>query len=184
MYNFARSSQFNASPILTTILTVQHNSHPYSDPDSSTHLPSWQQSWQFNTSPTLITILTVQHISHPYNDPDSSTHLLSSQSQSQSQSQSSSLTYLNVIHWPLLSSIQSLPRSFPITILYAYLVISGLSLLIQLYSFFNLYTADRTLWTGDQPIARPLPTHKQRQAHTAIHSPNGTWTHDHSVRAG
>jgi hypothetical protein len=27
-------------------------------------------------------------------------------------------------------------------------------------SFLILYTVGRTLWTGDQPVARPLPTHR------------------------
>jgi hypothetical protein len=30
----------------------------------------------------------------------------------------------------------------------------------QLFEFLNPYTVDRTHWTGDQPVARPLPTHK------------------------
>jgi hypothetical protein len=29
-----------------------------------------------------------------------------------------------------------------------------------LFQFLNLYTAGRTPWTGDQPVARPLPTHR------------------------
>jgi hypothetical protein len=28
-----------------------------------------------------------------------------------------------------------------------------------IFSFLTLYTVSRTPWTGDQPIARPLPTH-------------------------
>jgi hypothetical protein len=32
-----------------------------------------------------------------------------------------------------------------------------------LFQFLNLYTVGRTLWTGDQPFARPLPTHKTTQ---------------------
>jgi hypothetical protein len=28
-----------------------------------------------------------------------------------------------------------------------------------LFQFVNLYTIGRTPWTGDQPVARPLPTH-------------------------
>jgi hypothetical protein len=30
----------------------------------------------------------------------------------------------------------------------------------QLFSFLILYTLGRTPWTGDQPVARPLPTHR------------------------
>jgi hypothetical protein len=34
---------------------------------------------------------------------------------------------------------------------------------LPLFQFLNLYTDRRTPWTGDQPIARPLPTHKTTQ---------------------
>jgi hypothetical protein len=30
----------------------------------------------------------------------------------------------------------------------------------QLFHFLNLYTVGRTPWTGDQPVAKPLPTHR------------------------
>jgi hypothetical protein len=33
----------------------------------------------------------------------------------------------------------------------------------QLFQFLNLYTVDRTPSTGDQPAARPLPTHRTTQ---------------------
>jgi hypothetical protein len=29
-----------------------------------------------------------------------------------------------------------------------------------LFQFLNLYTVGRTPWTGDEPVARPLPTHR------------------------
>jgi hypothetical protein len=29
-----------------------------------------------------------------------------------------------------------------------------------LFHFINLYTVGRTAWTGDQSVARPLPTHR------------------------
>jgi hypothetical protein len=29
-----------------------------------------------------------------------------------------------------------------------------------LFQFINLYTVGGTPWTGDQPVARPLPTHR------------------------
>jgi hypothetical protein len=32
----------------------------------------------------------------------------------------------------------------------------------SLFQFFNLYIAGRTPWTGDQPVARPLPTQNKR----------------------
>jgi hypothetical protein len=31
----------------------------------------------------------------------------------------------------------------------------------RFFSFLVLYTVDRTPWTGDQPVARPLPTHRK-----------------------
>jgi hypothetical protein len=31
------------------------------------------------------------------------------------------------------------------------------------FSFLILYTVGRTPWTGDQPVARPLPTHRPTQ---------------------
>jgi hypothetical protein len=31
------------------------------------------------------------------------------------------------------------------------------------YSVLSLYTIGRTPWTGDQPVARPLPTHRTTQ---------------------
>jgi hypothetical protein len=40
------------------------------------------------------------------------------------------------------------------------------SLLLNLGGFFSfliLYTVGRTPWTGDQPVARPLPTHRTTQ---------------------
>jgi hypothetical protein len=47
-----------------------------------------------------------------------------------------------------------------------------------------LYTVGRTTWTGDQPVTRPLPTHRtaQTQTHTDIHALRGIRTHNPSVR--
>jgi hypothetical protein len=50
------------------------------------------------------------------------------------------------------------------------------------FSFFNLYTVGRTPWTGDQPVTRPLSTHRIN-AHRYIHALSGIRTHDPSVRA-
>jgi hypothetical protein len=33
----------------------------------------------------------------------------------------------------------------------------------HLFSFLMLYAVGRTLWMGDQPVARPLPTHRKTQ---------------------
>jgi hypothetical protein len=35
--------------------------------------------------------------------------------------------------------------------------------LSRFFSFLILYTVGRTPWTGDQPVARPLPTHRTTQ---------------------
>jgi hypothetical protein len=52
-----------------------------------------------------------------------------------------------------------------------------------LLRFRNLfYTDGRTPWTCDQPVARPLHTHRIN-AHTNIHALRGIRTHDPSFRA-
>jgi hypothetical protein len=50
-----------------------------------------------------------------------------------------------------------------------------------LFQFFILYTVRRTPWTGVQPFARPLPTHRITQ--TDIYALSGIRTHDAIVRA-
>jgi hypothetical protein len=48
----------------------------------------------------------------------------------------------------------------------------------------NLFCTDgRTPWTGDQPVARPLPTHKTTRTQNKLHAWSGIRTHDPSVRA-
>jgi hypothetical protein len=51
----------------------------------------------------------------------------------------------------------------------------------RFFSFLILYTVGRTPWTGDQPVASPLPTHNTNtntiNSHTVIR------THHSSVRA-
>jgi hypothetical protein len=37
-----------------------------------------------------------------------------------------------------------------------------------LFQFFILYTVGRTPCTGDQPVARPLPTHRATQTQTSM----------------
>jgi hypothetical protein len=53
----------------------------------------------------------------------------------------------------------------------------------RFFSFLILYTVGRTPWTGDQPFARPLPTHRINVHNTDIHALSGIPTHDPSVRA-
>jgi hypothetical protein len=49
------------------------------------------------------------------------------------------------------------------------------------FSFLFLYTVSRTPWTGDQPVARPLPTHRINAHNTNIHALSGIRTHDPNV---
>jgi hypothetical protein len=74
----------------------------------------------------------------------------------------------------------------------------GCTVLVDLgrfFSFLILYTVGRTPSTGDQPVARPLPTHRTTQTqnkrthththtHTHTRTSGGIRTHDPSVRAG
>jgi hypothetical protein len=58
--------------------------------------------------------------------------------------------------------------------------------LCRFFSFLFPYTVGRTPWTGDQPVARPLPTHMTTETQnkpTDIHALSGIRTHDPSVRA-
>jgi hypothetical protein len=46
----------------------------------------------------------------------------------------------------------------------------------SIFGFLILHTVGRTLWTGDQPVARPLPTHRATQTQnkcTQIFMPRG-----------
>jgi hypothetical protein len=58
-----------------------------------------------------------------------------------------------------------------------------------LFSFLILCTGGRTPWTGNQPVARPLATHRttqrqnKRTKYRHIHASSGIRTHDYSVRA-
>jgi hypothetical protein len=55
-----------------------------------------------------------------------------------------------------------------------------------LFQFLILYIVGRTPGTGDQPVARPLPTPRTTQTqnkHTDIHALSGIRTYDPSVRA-
>jgi hypothetical protein len=56
-----------------------------------------------------------------------------------------------------------------------------------LFQFLNLYTVGRTPWTGDQRVARPLPTQITTQTpikRTDIHASSEIRTYDPSARAG
>jgi hypothetical protein len=68
--------------------------------------------------------------------------------------------------------------------------IYGSTALVDLSRFsvsWSFYTVGRTPWTGDQPVARPLPTHRTTQTQnicTGIEASSGIRTHDPSVRVG
>jgi hypothetical protein len=53
----------------------------------------------------------------------------------------------------------------------------------RIFRFLILYTVRRPPWTGDQPVAKPLPTHRINAHNTNIHALSGIRTHDPSVRA-
>jgi hypothetical protein len=56
-----------------------------------------------------------------------------------------------------------------------------------LFLFLNLHTVGRTPWTGDFPVARPLPAHRTTQTESTqadTHALSGIRTHDPSVRVG
>jgi hypothetical protein len=53
-----------------------------------------------------------------------------------------------------------------------------------LFQFLDFYTVDRTPWTGDQPVARPLLVHRTARTqnkHTQTYASNRIRNHDPSV---
>jgi hypothetical protein len=60
---------------------------------------------------------------------------------------------------------------------------STLSDLGRFFSFVILYTVGRTPWTGDRPVARPLPRQTINTHNSDINALNGIRTHDCSARA-
>jgi hypothetical protein len=73
------------------------------------------------------------------------------------------------IRLQLKISLQTNKRHFSVHVscaLESYLSMALQVLLLDLGRFFNfliIYTVGRTFWTGDQPVARPLPTHRTIQ---------------------
>jgi hypothetical protein len=68
---------------------------------------------------------------------------------------------------------------------FIYLCICVSTVLVNLgrfFSFLILYTVGTAPWTGDQTVARPLPTHRINL--TDIHAFSGNRTHDPSVQVG
>jgi hypothetical protein len=64
--------------------------------------------------------------------------------------------------WPLFLKVTVFIFTHMILLLDAWLFSISLSLWLCL-SFLILYRVGRTPWTGDQPVARPLPIHRTRQ---------------------
>jgi hypothetical protein len=58
--------------------------------------------------------------------------------------------------WSTMRNIEIHPSIHPPTHLWLYSPFLDLGH----FQFLNLYTVSRTPWTGDQPVARPLPTHR------------------------
>jgi hypothetical protein len=52
------------------------------------------------------------------------------------------------------------PPTYPPTYLFIYLLLYSPCGPWPLFQFLSLYRVSRTLWTGDKPVARPLPTHR------------------------
>jgi hypothetical protein len=74
------------------------------------------------------------------------------------------------------------PSSLPVY-LWLYRSLLGLG---RFFSFLILHTVGGTLWTGDQPVVRPLPTNRTTQTQTKrthIHALSGIRTHDPNFRA-
>jgi hypothetical protein len=78
---------------------------------------------------------------------------------------------VKIIHYLLHGHI---PEKFAAALMFPYFFKIGarngsdnyrsISIYLWLYgSFLILYTVGRTPWTGDQPVARPLPTHRTTQ---------------------
>jgi hypothetical protein len=53
-----------------------------------------------------------------------------------------------------------------------------------LFQFLDFYTVGRTPWTGDEPVARPLPAHRIAQTQNKQNASSGIRTHDASFRVG
>jgi hypothetical protein len=88
---------------------------------------------------------------------------------------------------PSKESNNQLPKYFNGSILCLFLYGCTAHWNLTTFSVPNLYTAGTTPWTGDQPVIRPLPTHRKTQTQnksTDIHASSGIRTHDPSVRAG
>jgi hypothetical protein len=83
-----------------------------------------------------------------------------------------------------------LVKGFGMLSLSLFIILHSLLSLGRFFSFLIICTVGMTPWTGDQPVARPLPTHRttetQNKRTQDIHSSSGIRTHAHdlSVRAG
>jgi hypothetical protein len=92
--------------------------------------------------------------------------------------------YLSVCLSVCLSIYLSVYLSIYLSI---YLWLYGLCGPWPFFKFLDIYTVSRTFGTGDQPVARPLPTHRRTQTQNKrkhIHALTGVRTRDPNVQAG
>jgi hypothetical protein len=61
--------------------------------------------------------------------------------------------------------LHSLPISYLLIYLWLYSLLLDLS---RFFSFSVIYTVGSTPWTGDQPVARSIPTHRTSQRQTSM----------------
>jgi hypothetical protein len=61
---------------------------------------------------------------------------------------------------------------FPSIYIWLYIPLLDLG---RFFSFQILYTVGRTSWTGDQPVARPLPTHRTTQSQSKRTQTSMSW---------
>jgi hypothetical protein len=60
----------------------------------------------------------------------------------------------------LIHNVQNIVNMKQVLLLWLYSPLLGRG---SFFSFLILHTAGRTTWSGDQPVARPLPTHRTKQ---------------------
>jgi hypothetical protein len=63
----------------------------------------------------------------------------------------------------LTQNIKHIPAPPCVSATYLFMALQPLWTLAAFFQSLNLYTVGRTPWTGDQPVARPLPTHTTKQ---------------------
>jgi hypothetical protein len=102
------------------------------------------------------------------------------------------IAYFSVYSYLYISSGTDFNRIEDLHFLMFFIPISLIpySYVVEVFHFsLDLYTIDKTPWTGDQPVAKPLPkcrttqTQNKRTHITNIRALSEIRTHDHGVRA-